>query len=371
MAETASLLPYIRTNLQGIPSWNPTATLPSEQSGRVHRMDLNECPYPPSPKVVAAVRAGAEAINRYPDGSCPRLSEVIAGRTGVALSRICWGTGSSELLGNAIRIAVAPGDGVVAPTPLWRRFAGVFRTVAADVAYAENKPDGGIDVDRLVGAIGNNTRIVVCVTPNNPTGLALTAEELARVIGGTPDNVLLYVDEAYYEFNIHAGGADALDLLAARKGPWLVTRTFSKAYAMAGMRLGYALCSSDAIADALRAVTGTFNVSALSEAAGLAALDDPDYTAWLLERNAAERARLVEGMRGLGLAPLSSVTNFVSVALPMPGAEVAAQMRARGIRIATWPEAGYEGFIRVSIGLAEDTDAFLAALSEILAAGAA
>ena len=366
MADGGNTANYIRANLRDMAPWNPTATIPSERTGRIHRMDLNECPYPPSPSVVAAMRDFADKVNRYPDGGLPQLSARISERTGVPTSSIAWGTGSTELLSNVVRIAVAPGDRLVAPTPLWRRFEGVFRIVDADVRHVDNRPDGGLDVAALIAAADASTRILVCVTPNNPTGMGLTAEEIADIVERTPDHVLLYIDEAYHEFAVHAGGPDALEIIKRRKGPWLITRTFSKAYALAGARLGYALCSEDAIANALKAVTSTFNVSAFGEVAALAALDDPDYTAFILEKNAEQRARLTDGMRALQLAPLPSVTNFVSVRLPKDGGEVQAAMRARGIRIATWGEPGYEDYIRVSIGLPEDTEAFLAALQEIL-----
>ena len=251
-------------------------------------------------------------------------------------------------------------------TDWWRRFEGVFQIVDADVRHVANRPDGGLDVKALAEAVDDATKMLVCVTPNNPTGMALDAGEIAELVERTPNHVLLYIDEAYHEFAVHAGGADALPIVARRKGPWLVTRTFSKAYALADVRIGYALCSEDAIANALKAVTSTFNVSAFSEVAALAALDDPAYTQFILDRNAEQRVRLMEGMRALQLAPLPSVTNFVSVQLPCDGTEIAARMRERGIRIATWGETGYEEYIRVSIGLPEDTEAFLAALREIL-----
>ena len=368
MAEGGISAPYIRANLRDMAAWNPTATLPSERTGRIHRMDLNECPYPPSPSVVAAMRDFADKVNRYPDGGLPQLTSRISGRAGVPAARIAWGTGSTELLSNAVRIAVAPGERLVAPSPLWRRFEGVFQIVDADVRHVANRPDGGLDVKALIEAVDETTKMLVCVTPNNPTGMALDAEQIAEIVERTPDHVVLYIDEAYHEFAVHAGGADALPIITRRNGPWLITRTFSKAYALAGARLGYALCSDDAIANALKAVTSTFNVSAFCEVAALAALDDPAYTQFILDRNAEQRALLTDGMRALQLAPLPSVTNFVSVRLPRDGAEVAAAMRERGIRIATWGEPGFEDFIRVSIGLPEDTEALLAALREILSA---
>lgn len=359
--------PYIRPNLQNLPFWNPTHILASERTGKVHRMDLNECPYPPSPKVVKAIRTMADKVNRYPDGGLPRLTENMATKTGVPYSHICWGMGSSELLANAIRIAVAPSDSVVTPTPIWRRFAGVYRAVAADLTEVPNRANGTIDVDGLIASVGNNTRIVVCVSPNNPSGLMLSREELERLAKSIPENVLLYLDEAYHEFAVHAGGPDGLAVLRQRKGPWVITRTFSKAYALAGLRLGYAMSSEEAIANALRGVTGTFNISHFAEDAALAALDDPDYRQMLLDNNATERKRIIDGLETLGIKALPSVTNFVSAPIDRPAGPVIESLRKQGIRIGGWADAGYEDYIRVSMGLPEDTDTFLEVLAEILA----
>jgi histidinol-phosphate aminotransferase len=199
----------------------------------------------------------------------------------------------------------------------------------------------------------------------------LSEAELLHVIRNTPENVLLFIDEAYYEFAIHAGGPDALKLLQAhRTGPWIVSRTFSKAYALAGLRLGYAMCSSHEIANAVRLMSSTFVVSAFAEAAALGALDDPDYSRFIVEDTARERARIIQGFKDLGCKPMDSVTNFVSADVGRPnglsGAEVVAAMRAKGIRIARWSYPDYANFIRVSMGSSEDTDAFLETLAGLL-----
>jgi len=367
MDDTPPSIGYIRRNLQRVRKWNPTRMLAGEQEGGVHRMDLNECPFPPSPRVVKAIQDAAIKVNRYPDGVCPEVSERLSAMTGVPADQICWGTGSSELVGNIAMISVSPGDGVVAPGPVWRRFANVFNVVDARVIRVANRADGSVDPYGLVDALDAGTKLLVAVSPNNPSGAMLSAEEITYLAENVPDDVLLYLDEAYFEFARFAGGPDGLKILQEkRRGPWVVTRTFSKAYAMAGMRLGYALTSSDVISNALRAVTSTFNVTALAEAAALAALDDVDYAREIQERTAAERARLVEGLRDLGLEPLPSVTNFVSAALPVPAAPVVEELKTRRIRIGAWGEEGFESFIRISIGLPEDTDAVLAALRDIL-----
>ena len=147
----------------------------------------------------------------------------------------------------------------------------------------------------------------------------------------------------------------------------MVTRTFSKAYALAGLRLGYAICSSEEIANALRLVTSTFNVTGVAEAAVLAALDDVDYTQLILSTNAIERDRIAQGLRQLGFSPMPSVTNFIGVDVGKPAAAVVQAMRQRRVRVATFGYASAGTCIRVSTGTAEDTDAFLATLPEALA----
>ena len=358
---------YLRDNFQGVGFWNPTHILPGERGRKVARMDLNECPHPPSPRVQEAIRKAAAGLNLYPDGTCPYLSKIISERTGIPVERICFGGGSTQLLTAIAEISIGPGENLVAPEIVWRRFQGVFQVVQADVTAVPNKTDGSIDAAGIVSSVGNNTRLSIVLTPNNPTGLMLTEQELRDICEQTPENILLFIDEAYHEFALYAGGPNVIDIVKDRKGPWVVTRTFSKAYALAGLRLGYALCSSEEITNALRLATSTFNVSGVAESAALAALEDRDYTQFILEENTREMNRIKKGCRDLGLSYMDSVTNFISIDVGLDNNLVVKAMRDKGVRVST---PGYEAtgtYIRVSTGLPEDTNAFLAALAEILA----
>ena len=355
-------------NFRERPFWNPTYIAPHEVGQPVLRMDLNECPYPPSPRVLAAIGDAAHNLNRYPDGTCPSLTEKLAAHTGVSSAQICYGSGSTQLLSGIADITVAPGDQLLAPELIWRRFAGIFQAVDADLVAVPNRANGAIDVDGMLDALGNNTRLMLVVTPNNPTGMMLDEPTLHRLARDTPASTLLFVDEAYYEFAVHAGGPDAVAVLqASRRGPWVVTRTFSKAYALAGLRLGYALCSSEEIANALRLVTSAFNVNGVAEAAALAALHDADYTRMILEHTARERERMVEGLRAMGFAPMASVTNFVGVDVGRTAGAVVQAMRERRVRIATFGYGGAGTCVRASIGLPADTDVFLETLGAVIA----
>ena len=358
---------HLRPNFRAQPFWNPTHIPAHEVGETIHRMDLNECPHPPSERVVAAISKAAAELNRYPDGTCPVLTETLAEQLNVPTAHLCYGSGSTQLLTAIASITVSPGEQLLSPELIWRRFAGVFDVVAAEHVSVPNRLDGGIDVDALLSAVGNSTRLMVVLTPNNPTGMMLTRAELERLSAETPDNVMLFIDEAYFEFAQFAGGADALEALRARRGPWIVTRTFSKAYALAGLRLGYAIRSSEEIANALRLITSTFNLTGIAEAAALAALADRDYTRMILESTAHERERIMTGLRAQGFDPMPSVTNFVGVDVGCNAGAVVQKMRERRVRIATFGYASAGNCIRVSTGTGADTDAFLAALPEVLA----
>jgi len=158
-----------------------------------------------------------------------------------------------------------------------------------------------------------------------------------------------------------------VEAVKKREGPWILIRTFSKAYAMAGMRIGYALCSDGELAQALRKTTCVFNVPILAMAAAEAALLDTDHLRFIMESVVSARQQLTTGLEELGLSPFPSATNFVSVELPVPGSPVTKEMLERRIQIHTWPDPGFENFIRITVGRPEDNDACLKALGGVLA----
>jgi histidinol-phosphate aminotransferase len=332
----------------------------------VRRLNLNECPYPPSPRVVEAIRDAAGTINRYPDPTWRALAAAIAKRTGVDPARMAFGNGSDELLMLLAQIVLEPGSSAVLPVPSFPRYMTATLFAGASPIAVPLRSDGANDVGAMLAAIRPDTKLVLCATPNNPTGAMLDAAALARLATGVPANVLLLVDEAYFEFARHSGGPDALAALAARPGPWAVVRTLSKAYALAGLRVGYALLSGPELAEAINRVRGMFNVNVLAQVAALAALGDEAHTRRLLDDCATERRRLGEGFARLGCPPLPSVANFVSAQLPMPAADAVKALQDRGILVVPVGAPPYDRHIRVTVGTAEDTDAVLEAVAEIV-----
>ncbi|MGQ0664377.1 MAG: aminotransferase class I/II-fold pyridoxal phosphate-dependent enzyme [Pseudomonadota bacterium] len=333
----------------------------------VRALNLNECPYPPSPKAVAAIVAAAGIVGRYPDVECRALAAALAERTGLPPSRIVFGAGSDELIHLLCEISLGVGDVAVMPRPTFPRYALSAQIMGAAARKVRIDEAGANDAAGLVAAIDPRTRVVFASTPNAPSGGMMAASALDLLARGVPDNVLVVVDEAYHEFARHAGGPDVLAILKARRGPWAVTRTFSKAYGLGGLRVGYVLCGSDGVYGALRKAKLQYNVNTLAQVAAIAALDDRAHLGHVLDANARERQNLAEGLRALGLAPLPSFANFVSAELPFAAAIAIDGLRARRILVRDWRDPDYARHIRITVGLPDDTRAVLAALGETMA----
>jgi histidinol-phosphate/aromatic aminotransferase/cobyric acid decarboxylase-like protein len=240
--------PFLSATVRGLPVFAgvPTAdSLAREGSfAQPVLLHLNECPYPPSPRVVEAIGRSAAGANRYAEPRPDALAAALAVKTGVSAANIVLGNGSDEILALVCQMALAPGDSAVMPTPSFPRYRLGTRMMGAEPRLVRNRDDGRNDVAGLLGAIDRSTRLVFACTPNNPSGAPLPRDEVRALVEGVPDDVLLVMDEAYYEFDAAEGGEGALDELRRRRGPWLSTRTMSKAYAIAGLRVGYGLASS-------------------------------------------------------------------------------------------------------------------------------
>jgi len=346
----------------------PTAGAIEAKHGldNVRALGLNECPLPPSPKVIAAVREAVHWANRYPDALCRDLAGALAATTGVAAARIVCSNGSDEMLTLIGDICLERGDGAVMPAPSFPGYAQATRQAGGQAIAVGLRKDGANDVAGLLAAVTPATRLLFCSTVNNPSGGMLAASDLLALIEAVPADVFLVMDDAYGEFAQFAGGPDVLPLMAKCPAPWAVLRTFSKAYGMAGLRVGYGIFSADWVAQAVLHVKGTFNVNSLAQAAALAALADEPYKNEILAHNGRERQRLANGAEALGLVAMPGVGNFVSLRLPVSGLAAARTLLDQGIMVRPWVEAGYENCLRVTVGEATDTDAVLGALAALL-----
>ena len=329
-------------------------------------LHLNECPFPPSPRVTDAICRAAAGVNRYGEPRPAALGAMLASKAGVAAGNVVIGNGSDEILGLVCQMALGPGDSAVMPTPSFPRYRIGARMMGAETRLVRILEDGRNDFRGLLQAIDHTTKVVFACTPNNPSGAPLSSQEIRALAQGVPDDVLLVIDEAYYEFDAAEGGTGALGELARRRGPWLSTRTLSKSYAIAGMRVGYGLAGTQAVADGLLRVKLNFNLSRLAVAAAQAALEDERYSQECIARVIAERRRLAAAIEGLGFGTLPSRANFVSFDYRANAAPAMAAMAAEGVFVREWRDPGFETFIRITVGLPEENDRAVRALANAL-----
>jgi len=321
----------------------------------------NESPFGLLPSVAAVLAEHAAGVSRYPDMTSTALINAIAEHHGVESERVAVGAGSVEVCGQLASAAIGEGDEVVFG---WRAFEAypIITTVAGGTAVRVGL-DGGHahDVDAMIAAVTDRTRLVFLCNPNNPTGTAIDGDALRRLVDGVPDDVLVVIDEAYREYVDPALVPDAFGLFADRPNV-AITRTFSKAFALAGLRVGYCLASPD-VAGAVRKCQVPFSVSGLAQAAAVAALGDREEVARRAKLTVAERERVRAALLDAGYDVPPSQANFVWLVLGERSLAFAEACLAGGVVVRPFPDEG----VRVTIGTDEENDRFLALAGDFAA----
>ncbi len=352
-SSSRSSTPQPRAHVARIPAYVPGRPPTPRPGTTTYKLSSNENPYPPLPGVVEAAQRAVATMNRYPDMGNALLYEGLASRLGVPVEHLAAGTGSVALVYQLLTAYCDPGDEVV---HAWRSFEAYPIAVTSAGATSVQVPvtaDGRHDLAAMAAAVTDRTRVVVVCTPNNPTGPAVTQTELDAFLAAVPPHVLVVVDEAYTEFVRMSDAVDGLATYRDRENVVLL-RTFSKAYGLAGFRVGYAVAPAP-VAAALRAVSLPFGVSSVAQVAAVASLD---AEAALLERVdalVAERDRVVAGLREVGWPVPEPQGNFVWFDLGDRTGDLAAAAEEVGIVVR--PFAG-EG-CRVTIGEPEANDRLL------------
>lgn len=337
----------------------------------IARLASNENPYGASPAVARALVDLAARVGTYPDANCTALRAAIAARTGVAPEGIVVGNGSEDILQMLCQAFLSQGDRVLTQRPAFGLHEIYPRMMGAQVELLALTPELGFDVDAWCEAMARGPKIAMLANPSNPSnpvGCMFTAPEFERLLAATPAHTLLVVDEAYYEYACHAADyPDVLALLQGRAMPWIVLRTFSKAWGLAGLRVGYGLASDAALVQLLDRVRTPFNVNHAAQAAALAAWGDETF----MRQGVAETVRLrgvlvqrLQALPGLRIAP--SATNFLFLDIGRPNGPVNEALLAQGLITKPWKEPGFETFIRVSIGTEAENARFADALATIL-----
>jgi histidinol-phosphate aminotransferase len=330
---------------------------------RIIKLASNENPLGVSPRARAAIEAALPELARYPDGF--DLTKALSRKLGVAMDRIVLGNGSNDVLEMVAAASLAPGRSAVysqhafAVYPLATQARGAKSIVVPARNY-------GHDLPAMLQAIEPQTRVVFIANPNNPTGTLLAGGELEAFLRAAPADVVVVIDEAYNEYLPAAVRYDSLPWLARHRN-LVITRTFSKAYGLAGLRVGYALCDPS-IADLLNRVRQPFNVNNLALVGAIAALDDAAFLRKSHDLNLAGMNQLTGGFERLGLAWIPSFANFVSVEIPRAGGASqagAVYQKLLHAGVIVRPVAGYAlpDHLRVTVGLPEENERFLAALA--------
>ena len=367
------LLRLARRDLVEMPGYEPIVPLDvlARRLGipedRIAKLDGNENPYGPSPRVREAL-ARFPHYHIYPDPEQRQVREAIAEYVGVSPEQIVVGNGSDELLDLTGRLFLSPGDKAVNAPPTFGIYEFVIRTYGAEVVEAPRREDFALDVDAAERALAAGAKLMFLASPNNPTGNAASAEELERLLS---HGAAVVVDEAYAEF---AGGTLPADRqgfvpLTAERDNLIVTRTFSKWAGLAGLRAGYGVFPP-AVAETIRKIKMPYNMSVAAQAAVLASLEDRAALAENVKMIVSERERMAKALAGFPwLRVYPSRANFLLCQVQgRPATEVQAQLRERGVLVRYFNSPGVRGCLRISVGRLEDTDRLLAALSEIGAA---
>ena len=333
---------------------------------QIIKLASNENPLGASPKALAAIRDELAELTRYPDGNGFELKQRLAERCGVQAGQVTLGNGSNDILELVARAYLAPGLNAVFSEFAFAIYPIVTQAVGADAHVAPAK-DWGHDLSAMLAAIDSNTRVVFIANPNNPTGTWFGPEALAEFLAAVPKNVLVVLDEAYIEYAEGVDLPDGLNYLADFPN-LLVSRTFSKAYGLASLRVGYGL-SSPEVADVLNRVRQPFNVNSLALVAARAALDDVEYVQKSRQLNEVGMEQLEGGLRLLGLKWIPSKANFIAVDLGREGASVYQGLLREGVIVRPIGGYGMPNHLRVSIGLPAENTRFLEALAKVLARG--
>ncbi len=329
----------------------------------VYKLASNENPLGPPESAVEAMRLAAGKVSLYPDADCFELKDALAKFHGVKRSQIILGEGSNELLKLLSLAFLEPGDEIIMPQPSfgeYRRTAQLCGAVAKAIPCTE---EFCVDLPAMVAAISSRTKLVYICNPNNPTGTVVDKHLLKQMMNRMND-VIVVLDEAYFEFIRDEKSPDGVAFF--KEYPNVVSlRTFSKAYGLAGLRVGYGICN-EAITEAINKVREPFNVNSLAQVAAIAALNDSEYLAKSVEHNKVERDFLYTELKKRGFYVVPSEANFMLFDSLRDSSELFRALLKKGIIVRSADIFGFKTMVRLSVGLHRENEAFLKALDECM-----
>jgi histidinol-phosphate aminotransferase len=356
-----------RPALDALPEYVPGRSAESVAAkyalGDVIKLASNEAPFGPLPAALAAIEAAAPGVNRYPDDSATALREALGAHYAVQPEQVLLANGSVELCRMAMAATCDPGDEVVFGWPSFEAYPVLAQQLAATMVQVPLRSER-YDLDAMADAITNRTRLVFVCNPNNPTGTTVSRAAVERFLERVPNDLLIVFDEAYREFVTAPDFPDGLELLTACDNV-AVLRTFSKAYGLAALRVGYAIAHPDVI-NALRKVRVPFTTNGLGQAAALASLGAHDEMRARVDEVIAERSRVCDAIADLRLDVVESQANFLWLPLREHAAVLGEYSERAGVVLRPFPGVG----VRITIGTPEENDRLLKVLRSAVEDGA-
>jgi len=329
----------------------------------VIKLASNENPYPPSPKVLAAINLAAREINRYPDGGCFLLRRILARKFNIDDDQLIFGNGSDEIIVLAVKAFAAKGDEIIIARPSFLIYE-IASTLSGARLHQVPLKDFRYDLEAMKARINAKTRIIFIGNPDNPSGTYITQRQAEDFLRAVPKSTLVFFDEAYFEYVHTKDYPDTLSLM--KKYPNVMTaRTFSKMYGLAGLRVGYGIASRE-IVDILNRLREPFNVNSMAQAAAVAVLGDEAYYRKIARDVEEQRQYLYQSFENLGVGYEESFTNFILIHVGGDSSQVAGNLLKQGVIIRDMAAWGLKGYIRVSIGSASENKRFIKTLKEIL-----
>jgi histidinol-phosphate aminotransferase len=356
--------PHIST-LVPYPPGKPIEELEREYgiSGSI-KLASNENAWGPSPIAVTAIRDALEKLHRYPDGSCYYLEARLAEKLGVKQEEIVFGNGSNEIIGLLITAFLQPGEEVITSHPTFLMYQKLVQVQGGINVVVELSDSLDHDLQAILAAVSPKTRMIFLDNPNNPTGTIIARDDFETFIKRLPDDVILVLDEAYVDFVLPELRLDVLSYIRSGR-PMAALRTFSKAYGLSGLRLGYGLMAAE-MADYLNRVRQPFNVNSLAQVGGLAALADDEHYRMTLEKSRSGIAWLSREVEKLGCRAFPSHTNFFLIDIRGDGRKLYEHMLQQGVIVRPMQAYGFPSYIRITVGRSEENQRFVAALAHSL-----
>ena len=361
-------LTLVHEGVRGLTPYEPGKPIEAleRELGLTHIIKLasNESPLGPSPMARAMALVGLDELSRYPDGAGTELRAALADRHGVAGECVTLGNGSNDVLELVARVFVSAEHEVVYSEHAFAVYPLVTRAIGARAVEVPAR-DRGHDLEAMADAIGEGTRLVFIANPNNPTGTWNDAEALEAFLAAVPEKVIVVIDQAYAEYVDEPGYPDCISWLP-RYPNLLVTRTFSKAHGLAGLRVGYGVSSAD-IAEVMNRVRQPFNVNSLALAAAAASLEDGEHLTRSVAINRSGMRQLCVAFDAMGIAYIPSVANFLCFAVPGAASDAYTALLHEGIIVRPVASYGLPGHLRVTVGLEDENARFLEALARVIA----